>query len=346
MKYVDLKSNEAFLVTDRLIRNYFTGIDIAEGYLVLSKNTAYFTDARYFSAAKVKIEPLNIAPVLYNGLDSIKEYLNKNQINVVYIDYERTTLSEYETYKALGVELKDGTALLRDARAIKSQEEIDNISKACEIIQKVYHTAIKTVKKGMTEVELRDTIESLMVEYGASGPSFESIVAFGANGAVPHHETGDTVLEDDTSILVDIGCKYNGYCSDITRMAFFGTPDKKFLDAYDAVLTANKKAIELGKSGMKTDELDKIARDVLTERGYGEYFTHSLGHGVGLEIHEFPWVAPKRSAELKDGMVFTDEPGVYFDGEFGIRIEDTIMLKDGKIVRLYDDDKELIIIKK
>ena len=346
MKYVDLKSNEAFLVTDRLIRNYFTGIDIAEGYLVLSKNTAYFTDARYFSAAKIKIEPLNIAPVLYNGLDSIKEYLNKNQINVVYIDYERTTLSEYETYKALGVELKDGTALLRDARAIKSQEEIDNISKACEIIQKVYHTAIKTVKKGMTEVELRDTIESLMVEYGASGPSFESIVAFGANGAVPHHETGDTVLEDDTCILVDIGCKYNGYCSDITRMAFFGTPDKKFLDAYDAVLTANKKAIELGKAGMKTDEVDKIARDELESRGYGKYFTHSLGHGVGLEIHEFPWLAPKRSAELKDGMVFTDEPGVYFDGEFGIRIEDTVMLKDGKIVRLYDDDKELIIIKK
>ena len=345
MKYVDLKTNEAFLVTDRLIRNYFTEIDIAEGYLVLCKSMAYFTDARYFSAAKDKIAPLNILPVLYNGLESIKDYLSQNRIDTVYLDYERTTLSEYETYKALGVELKDGTALLRDARAIKTKQELDNITKACEIIQKVYHDAIKTVKKGMTETELRDTIERLMVEYGASGPSFESIVAFGANGAVPHHETGDTVLENDTSILVDIGCKYNGYCSDITRMAFFGTPDKKFLDAYDAVLTANKKAIELASSGMKTDEVDKIARDILTERGYGKYFTHSLGHGVGIEIHEFPWVAPKKSAELKDGMVFTDEPGVYFDGEFGIRIEDTVTLVDGKVKRLYNDDKELIIIK-
>ncbi len=346
MKYVDLKSNQAFLVTDRILRNYFTGIDIAEGFLVLSKNTAYFTDARYFSAAKVKIEPLNIAPLLYNGLDSIKDYLIKNKIDVLFIDYDRTTLSDYETYKALGVELKDGTALLRDRRAIKTEDEIEKIKFACEVIQKAYHGAIATVRKGMTETELKDTIERLIVEYGGEGPSFDTIVAFGANGAVPHHETGDTVLTDNTPILVDTGAKYKGYLSDITRMAFFGTPDKKFLDAYDAVLTANLKAIELGKSGMKTDELDKIARDELTKRGYGEYFTHSLGHGVGIEIHEFPWVAPKRSAELKDGMVFTDEPGVYFDGEFGIRIEDTVMLKDGKIVRLYDDDKELIIIKK
>ena len=145
-------------------------------------------------------------------------------------------------------------------------------------------------------------------------------------------------------MLIDTGCTVNGYRSDITRTAFFGTPDEKFLRAYDAVLSANLKAEKEIYGGISGKDADKIARDLLTERGYGEYFTHSLGHGVGLEIHEFPYLSPRSEGVLKENSVFTVEPGVYFDGEFGIRIEDTCVMRDGKAVRLFSDGKTLRVI--
>jgi Xaa-Pro aminopeptidase len=142
-----------------------------------------------------------------------------------------------------------------------------------------------------------------------------------------------------------MGCKVNGYCSDITRTAFFGKPSKKFIDCYNAVLNANQIAIENIGEKTLTDKADAFARDYLKEQGVGEFFTHSLGHGVGLEIHEYPTLSPKKSQVLENGMVFTIEPGVYFDGEFGIRIEDTVTLESGKIKRLFNDSKELLILK-
>ena len=144
---------------------------------------------------------------------------------------------------------------------------------------------------------------------------------------------------------MDTGALFNGYCSDLTRMAFFGTPDEEFKNAYDAVLTANLTAFDKIVGGMSGKDADAIAREVLKQRGYGDYFTHSLGHGVGLEIHERPNVSPRSRDNLEENAVFTVEPGVYLNGKFGIRIEDTATIKNGKAERLFTDSKELFVIK-
>jgi Xaa-Pro aminopeptidase len=174
-------------------------------------------------------------------------------------------------------------------------------------------------------------------------------VAFGAHAAVPHHETGTTKLCFGDEILIDFGCKVNGYCSDITRTFLFGDDGKHedFKKAYAAVLKAHELAKEKITAGMTGAEADAIARDYLKEAGYGELFTHSLGHGIGLNVHEFPSVSPRNTTnKLVDGMVFSDEPGVYKAGEYGIRIEDTVSLQNGKVISFMSlTDRNLIILK-
>ena len=345
MKTIALKKGEAALITDRLTRKYLAGFDLAEGILILGEKPAYFTDARYFYAAKDKIAPAGAEPILYTGTDVLKNYVEKNGIKTLYIDYDRTTVSECERYKTFGAEIKNCSEELMQLRMIKSEEELACVKKACEIIQEAYHNAIKLAKTGVTEKEIADKIRSEIIRLGGEGESFETIVAFGANAAVPHHETGETRLTENTAILVDTGALFNGYCSDLTRMAFFGTPDEEFKNAYDAVLTANLTAFDKIVGGMSGKDADAIAREVLKQRGYGEYFTHSLGHGVGLEIHERPNVSPRSRDNLDENSVFTVEPGVYLNGKFGIRIEDTATIKNGKAERLFTDSKELFVIK-
>ncbi len=345
MKTIALKKGEAALITDRLTRKYLAGFDLAEGVLILGEKPAYFTDARYFYAAKDKIAPAGAEPILYAGTDVLKNYVERNGIKTLYIDYDRTTVSECERYKTFGAEIKNCSEELMQLRMIKSEEELACVKKACEIIQEAYHNAIKLAKTGVTEKEIADKIRSEIIRLGGEGESFETIVAFGANAAVPHHETGETKLTENTAILVDTGALFNGYCSDLTRMAFFGTPDEEFKNAYDAVLTANLTAFDKIVGGMSGKDADAIAREVLKQRGYGDYFTHSLGHGVGLEIHERPNVSPRSRDNLEENAVFTVEPGVYLNGKFGIRIEDTATIKNGKAERLFTDSKELFVIK-
>ena len=344
MKNIVIDSSCAFLITDRLTRKYLCGVDIAEGFLILSKTPVVFTDARYFYQAKQKLAKAGVDSKLYKSEADLKVYLDGLNVQNLLVDYRVTTLKEYGVYKTFGLEIKDGASLLENARCVKDKQEFSYIKKACEIAERAYHVAIRTVKKGITEIQLKEKIENLMIEYGAQEIAFDTIVAFGANSAVPHHETGNTVLQDNQVILVDMGCKIEGYCSDLTRTAFFGQPSIRFLSAYTAVLNANELAEEQITSGMSMKRADAIARDFLSENGYGEHFTHSLGHGVGLEIHEYPTVSPKSDATLTENMVFTIEPGVYYDGEFGIRIEDTVVIENGKVKRLFNDDKQLLIL--
>jgi Xaa-Pro aminopeptidase len=185
-----------------------------------------------------------------------------------------------------------------------------------------------------------------MRKEGASGTSFDTIVAFGENSSVPHHETGERRLKFGDIVLIDFGCKYNGYCSDCTRTFLFGDDGKheEFKKAYAHVLKAHMLVKEKLTPEMGCRQADGIAREYLKEQGLDKYFTHSLGHGIGINIHEYPTVSPKSDSILKNGMVFSDEPGVYLEGKFGIRIEDTITLKGGKVISLTDTDKNLIIL--
>lgn len=339
------QKNCAYLFTDYLTRKYLTGYSLDEGFLISDKDLCCFVDARYYLMVKPELEELGVKTMLYKSLQDIKGYLKEQGIKKLYLNFEKTTLTEYQSYKELKVKLVDGSKALKLARSIKTEYELEQIKKACDIAQTAYASAISKVKKGMTELELKDLIVTEMINLGAECESFDTIVAFGKNSAVPHHRTGESKLEDNSVILVDTGCMVNGYCSDITRTAYFGKPSEKFLSVYNAVLSANLTAIDNITDGTNALDADAYARNLLKDKGYGENFTHSLGHGVGLEIHEFPTLSPKKSDDLSNGMVFTIEPGAYFDGEFGVRIEDTVALINGKVERLFNDSKELKIIK-
>lgn len=341
MDFIGEKS--AFLITDRVTRRYFVGKDVAEGILLLSRNSVFFTDARYFFAAK-NLMPDNIDCRLYTNLDDVFSEIKRQGVSTLYIDYDVTTVAEYKKYQSYGEELKDGGKVLREKRIVKTAEEIKEIRRACVIIEKAYAYAVTRVKEGMSEKRLKDILERKAISLGASEMSFDTIVAFGENSAVPHHVTGETRLKPNQPVLIDCGCKVNGYCSDLTRTAFFGTPTEKFLSVYSAVKAANEKAEKEIYAGIPLKEADGVARDYLKNLGYGELFTHSLGHGVGLEIHEEPYLSPKAAGDLPVGAVFTVEPGVYINGEFGVRIEDTVLMTENGAERLFSDDKNLIIL--
>ncbi len=344
MKNIRFEEKSFCLITDRLIRKYLTGVDVAEGYLLIGEQTVFFTDARYYASAVNTLNSVGIETILFKGVDSIKEYLIQTDCKKLLLDYERTTVKEYNQYKTFGYEIEDACDKLDKMRSVKSQEELALIRKSAQICEQAYHSAIKSIKVGMTETQLKDLIEDYLVQYGADGPAFETIVAFGENSAVPHHQTGDRLLGENVQILVDMGASYKGYLSDLTRTSFFGKPSKRFLEIYDVVKEANQLAIESITENTLASEADGIVRGYLEKFNLSKYFTHSLGHGVGIEIHEYPTLSKKCDAVLKENTVFTIEPGVYIDGELGIRIEDTVVIKNGRVERLFTDSKELEVI--
>ena len=211
--------------------------------------------------------------------------------------------------------------------AVKSAEEISLIEASCRITQDSLYAALGAVREGIAERELAAEIEYQMKKRGATKTSFDLIVAFGENAAVPHHETGDRKLGKNECVLTDIGCVYRGYCSDMTRTVFYGEPTEEFSSAYEAVLGSALAAERNIRPGMTGVRADAFARDYLAGRGLAAYFTHSLGHGVGVNIHEAPYLSPKRENILRDNMVFSIEPGVYLDSKKYMR--DTLKLFDG-----------------
>ncbi len=344
MNKLSVESGNCYFFEDRLNRRYLSGVDIAEGYLLYSKTPVYFTDMRYYSAAKEKLREVGVTARVFHGFQDVVSEIKAQNISTAYIDFTRTTMSRFAEYKKLFGEIKDCSDELSALRKVKSAAEIENVKKACAIAEKAVSYAFSRVREGITELELKKILEDRMDTLGGEGASFDTIIAFGANSAVPHHETGKSRLKRGDVVLIDTGCKVNGYSSDITRTAFFGTPDAEFLSVYDAVKTANEKAEREIVCDTAGKDADKIARDLLLSRGYGEYFTHSLGHGVGLEIHESPRLSPSSDDILSENTVFTVEPGVYIDGKFGVRIEDTCIMQNGKVKRLFKDDKKPLII--
>ena len=272
------------------------------------------------------------------------EFLKSTGKKDLYIDYTKTSISEAEEYGELGFSLKDCSKDMVASMKIKSDEELKNIKKACAIAEASLKCVLPLIKEGISELELAAALEAEFKKHGASNPSFETIVAFGKNAAVPHHETGSTRLKNNECVLIDFGCLYKGYCSDMTRTFFYGKPDKQFKKAYEAVLEAHLAAEKGIYAGIECVAADKIARDILEERGYGKYFTHSLGHGIGVNIHEPPAVSPKGKGTLENKMVFSIEPGVYLDGKFGIRIENTVTLRGGKVVPFMKTTKKLVTL--
>lgn len=338
-----LAKNGLYLITDEKQVGYFTGYFTADGYAVFDDEAKlFFIDSRYYSAVKKSLDK-SWRVVLGSEKEAL-DYIEQSG-KPLYLDYRYTTLAFNDKLFKRGIEVRDCSAELVELMLIKSDEELAKIKKACAIAEKAFKKTLSILKVGVKESEVATYLETEFKRLGASGPSFETIVAFGANAAVPHHKTGAKKLTPDTVVLMDFGCLYKGYCSDMTRTVFFGKPSKEFVKAYAAVYKAHMATYEGIYEGIDCVAVDKIARDSLIYDGYGKYFTHSLGHGVGVNIHEAPSLSPKGKGTVQNGVVHSIEPGVYIDGKFGIRIEDTVCMKDGKSLTFMTYPKKLIRLK-
>ena len=335
---------DALFLEQDFLRRYLTGFYSTDGFVVVTaESCTLYADPRYFEAAERALRGSAVCVKEGSYREALAELKANRKIGV---PYPFTDFARAEELRQEGFELCDCMPALKEAMEIKSPEEIALIGKACEIAEDAFLALLPQIKEGMTESAVAALLEYEMRRRGASGTSFETIVAFGANGSVPHHETGKTALSFGDPVLIDFGCKAEGYCSDCTRTFLFGDDGRHedFKRIYADVLKAHELVAERAAAGMTGRDVDEIARGFLRSRGLDGYFTHSLGHGIGLQIHEYPLLSPRGREVLKDGMVFSDEPGVYLAGKLGIRIEDSMYLKDGKARSFMKKTKKNLMI--
>ena len=339
---------DALLITNQYNIRYMTGFTGSSGVAFVTQNDALFiTDFRYTEQAEKQVVPNGFRVVKHDGIIP-KEVANQVlKLGVKSVAFEKDTMvyALYEQYKqALNVDFVPITGIIEKIRLIKTQEEINIIKVACEIADSAFSHILTYIKPGITELDVSNELEFFMRKQGATSSSFDIIVASGLRSALPHGVATSKIIEKGDFVTLDFGALYNGYISDITRTIAVGQPSDKLIEMYNVVLEAQMLALEKVGPNMTGIEADKIARNYLTERGYGEAFGHSTGHGIGLEVHEGPGLSFRSETVLEPNMVVTIEPGVYLPGIGGVRIEDDILItKTGNEV-LTHSTKELIIL--
>lgn len=235
------------------------------------------------------------------------------------------------------------SVVMKELRMRKDDDEIRLMERAAKVVDEVFNEILSWDLVGMTERELALKIE-LAIRERSDGISFEPIVASGENGANPHHAPGDRKLRKGDMVVLDYGAKWKGYCSDITRTIALGQPDEKLIKIYEVVWEAQENAFQAVGEGVKAKEVDRAARDTIARAGYGKYFTHRTGHGLGLDVHEEPYIGPTEETVLENGMTFTIEPGIYVPSLGGVRIEDDVVVLSGRGKRLTKAERELIVL--
>lgn len=242
------------------------------------------------------------------------------------------------------VKFINGSKCVDYKRMVKDDHEQQLMIEASRINDQAIHEVIHQVSLGLSELEVAAKLGDIYSKFGGEGNSFDAIIAYGANGANPHHENDASRLKPGDSIIIDMGCKYQGYCSDMTRTVFYKEVSQEAKEVYELVKAANEAAEAIIKPGVKLCDIDKTARDLITKAGYGKEFNHRLGHFIGKDVHEYGDVSVNFDLEVQEGMVFSIEPGVYLAGKFGVRIEDLVLVtKDGcKVLNSYT--KDLIVI--
>jgi len=256
------------------------------------------------------------------------------------------TFATYQQYsgKASGIELVPVSESVEKLRLIKSNEEIKILEEAAKIADHAFDHILTYIKPGLTEIAVMNELEFFMRKQGATSSSFDIIVASGLRSALPHGVASEKVIETGDFVTLDFGAYYKGYCSDITRTIAVGEPSDKLKEIYNIVLEAQLRGVNGIKAGLTGREADALTRDYITEKGYGEYFGHSTGHGIGLEIHEAPGLAFRSDTVLEPGMAVTVEPGIYIPGIGGVRIEDDIIVTSEGNEVITKSPKELIIL--
>jgi Xaa-Pro aminopeptidase len=329
---------EALLISQAENVRYLCGFTGSSGWLLVSENNAMLaTDFRYIERAKLEAPGFEIV----EAKRELKEWLPRLVAELGWhrLGFEAKSVS-YDSYVKLDESFKKGEFkadlvptrdMVEQLRCIKETEELDCISRAIELTLAAFEHAKKVIRPGISEREAAWEIEKFLREKGSEGVPFDIIVAAGSNSALPHARPTEKIIAEDEPVLLDMGARVEGYCSDFTRTLLPEKTDKTLMEIYATVFKAQAVAINGITAGMSASEADNLARTVIREAGYGDAFGHSLGHGVGLATHELPTLSPASSDVLVDNMVFTIEPGIYLPGYGGIRIEDMVILEKGKI---------------
>lgn len=296
-----------------------TGINCDNGILTVAKGKAvFYTDFRYIPMVHRVAPKLTCRDIKNFKPKGAKVGIEFGMSHQAFLDLQK---------KAEKTEFVDVTKEIHAIRMVKTPEEIEKLRAAEKLTVEIWEEACTLFKGGMTEREMANIIKKMMIDRG-EGEAFETIVCVGKNAAECHHEPDDTKWNGKDPVLVDMGVKLNGVCSDMTRNFIPGKTSKLYKQVYDLVLKANLAAIAAAKPGITGKKLDKIARDVITKGGFGKCFGHSLGHGVGYEIHEAPAASKKSDVVLKPGMSVTIEPGIYLEDNLGVRIEDLVVITE------------------
>ena len=347
-----LKSDkEAALITNEINVGYFSGFYHSEGVMLITQTGAtLFVDFRYIEAAQ-KYAECDVKCISSGFSDSVAELCKSENINRIFLEASDITLSRFNNYKKYfdekSIELDASTDLdkkISDIRIIKTDDEFQKILKAQQIAEEAYLEVLNYIKPDVSERRIALELEYLMKKKGAERVSFDLITITGKKTSLPHGVPSDDLISVGDFFTMDFGAVYDGYHSDTTRTVAVGNATDEMKNVYSIVLKAQIAALDTIKSGVKSSDVDMAARNIIDQSGYGKYFGHATGHGVGLEIHESPSVSSKSKTVLKNGMVITDEPGIYLPGKFGVRIEDMLFVTDDGCKNFVTLPKELIIV--
>lgn len=336
------------LVTSEHNRRYLTGFPSSAGVVLATKEAAYFlTDFRYIEAAQKKIRGMECLE--YKRLaDTLQELAKKHKIKCIAVEDEGMTCAERQRFTDMlqGIELRGGVLdpLLYDMRLIKTPKELEKIKQAQELTDYGFENILPFIRPGRTEKEVALELEFAIRKKGAECVSFDFIVVSGANSSLPHGVPTDKVIERGDFVTMDFGAVVDGWHSDMTRTIAVGKCSEEQRSVYQTVWLAQQAVLGVLKSGYSCVAGDAAARDVIAQAGYGNYFGHGTGHGVGIEIHEEPRLSPSAGKDaLRAGSIVTVEPGIYLPGKFGVRIEDMVSITSNGCENLTKSPKELII---
>lgn len=330
-------------------RKYFTGFDSSDGFLLVSADRSVFiTDGRYIEAAEKQISNSEVK-LLGKTYPQISEILGEMNCKHLLVESTRMTVATYNSLKGVLKNTSISTdstldMLINTLRSVKTEYEVESIIKAQRIAEDAFENILRFIKPGITEKEIALELDFFMLRNGGEALSFETIAVSGKNSSMPHGVPSDKRIENGDFITMDFGTVVNGYHSDMTRTVAVGFATDEMKNVYDTVLKAQENCLKSIKAGVSCKDGDMFARSVINDAGYGKYFTHSTGHGVGVEIHEFPNLSPASQSVLETGNIVTVEPGIYIPEKFGVRIEDMAFITENGCQNLTKAPKDLIIL--
>jgi Xaa-Pro aminopeptidase len=324
-------SVDAIVVNQAENRRYLSGFTGSAGWLLISASRAILvTDFRYFEQVGREAPDFELARINTRFVDLLPSVLADMGVKNVGFESQHVTVEELFTWSQAteGVAWQPLKGVVEAIRVVKDEDEIQALLRSARLTDAAFDHLLGVITPGMTERQAAWEIEAFMRTHGADKVAFDLIVGAGPNGALPHAHAGDHVIQEGEPIVFDIGCTLDGYCSDMTRTICLGQPGAKYLEVWDIVLKAQEAAEAGIRAGVTGVEADALARTVIEEAGYGQFFGHGLGHGVGLAVHEDPRASKLSTDVLADGMSLTVEPGIYLPGEFGVRIEDLVIVRE------------------